>query len=75
MLFGDDTSIIVTNSNQSGLQTALNKTPSDIISRFKAKFLSLNFNKMCNLEFGTKNCIDTTLDINYLNTTVANVPY
>jgi hypothetical protein len=64
VLFADDTSIIVTNSNQSGLQTALNKTPSDIISWFEAKFLSLNFNKTYNLEFRTKNCIDSTLDIN-----------
>ena len=27
------------------------------------------------MEFRTKNCIDTTLDINYFNRTVANVPY
>jgi len=32
VLFADDTSIIVTTSNQRGLQTALNKTLSDIIS-------------------------------------------
>ena len=44
VLFADDTSFIVTNSNQGGLQIALNKTLSDIISWFKANFLSLNFN-------------------------------
>jgi len=38
VLFGDDTSIIVTNSNQGGLQTALKKTLSDIFSWFKANF-------------------------------------
>jgi len=27
------------------------------------------------LEFRTKNCIDTALDINYFNKTIANVPY
>ena len=27
------------------------------------------------LEFRTKNCIDTILDINYFNKTIANVPY
>jgi len=32
LLSADDTSIGVTNSNQGGLQTALNKTLSDIIS-------------------------------------------
>ena len=26
------------------------------------------------LEFRTKNCTDTTLDINYFNETIANVP-
>jgi hypothetical protein len=54
VLVADDTSIIVTNSNQGGLQTVLNKTLSDIISRFKANFLSLIFNIMYYLEFRTK---------------------
>ena len=34
VLFPDDTSIIVTNSNQAGCQTALNKTISGVIARF-----------------------------------------
>ena len=34
----DETIIIVTNTNQEGLQTALNKTLSDIISWFQANF-------------------------------------
>jgi len=75
VLFTDYTSIIVTNSNQGGLQTALNKTISDIISWFKVNFLLLNFNKTYCLEFRTKNCIDTTLDINYFNKSIANFPY
>ena len=61
--------------NKGGLQTALNKTLSDIISWFKANFLSLNFNKVIYLEFRTKNCIDTILDINYFNKSIANVTY
>jgi len=75
VIFSDDTSIMVTNSNHEGLQTALNKTLSNIITRFKANFLFLNFNKMYYLKFGTKNCIDTTLDINYFNKSLANVTY
>ena len=74
MLFADDTTIIITNSNQGGLQTTLNKTLSDIISWFKANFLSLNFNKMYYLELGTNNCIDTTLDIKYFKS-IVNVTY
>ena len=54
VLFTDDTSIIVISSNQAGLQTALNKTVSDIISWFKVNFLFLNFNEACYLEFRTK---------------------
>jgi len=49
-----------TNSNQEGLQAALNKTLSDINSWFKANFLLLNFNKAHYLEFKIKNCTDTT---------------
>ena len=72
-LFADDTSIIVNNSNQAGCQTALNKTICGIIAWFKADFLSLKFNKTYYLEFRTKNCVDTTLDVNYLNKSIANV--
>ena len=75
VLFADDTSIIVTNSNQGGLQRALNKTFSDMISWFKASFLLLNFNKLYYLEFRTKNCTDTTLGINYFNKSIAVVIY
>ena len=67
MPFLDDTSIIVTNSNQGRLEKALNKTISNIISQLKVNFLSLNFNKTYYLEFRTKNCTDATLDINYFN--------
>jgi hypothetical protein len=47
--------IIVNNSNQVGLQTALNKTITDIIAWFKANFLLSTFNKMYYVEFKTKN--------------------
>jgi len=57
------------------LHTAVNKTLSDIISSFKANFLSLNINKTYYLEFRTKNCIYTTLHMNYFNKTIVNVPY
>ena len=75
VLSADDPGIIVTNSNQRGLQTALNKTHSDVISWLKVNILPLNFNKTYYLQFRTINCIDTTLDINYFNKTVANVLY
>jgi len=34
-----------------------------------------NTNKIYCLEFSTKNCIDITLDIKYINKSIANVPY
>jgi len=53
--------------NIGGIQTALNKNLSDIISWLKVNFLMLNLKKkMYYLEFRTKNCTDTTLDINTL---------
>jgi len=60
VLFTDDTSIIVINSNKGGLQTTLNKTISDIISWLKVNCLLLNCNKTHYLELRTNNCIDTT---------------
>jgi len=75
VLFADDTSIITTSPNQERLQTALNKTLSDINLWFKANFLTLNFNKTYYLQFQTKNYIDSTLDIKYLNKNIANHPY
>ena len=51
VLFADYTSIIITSPNQEGLKTALNKTLCDIISWFKASFLSLNFSKTYYLQF------------------------
>jgi hypothetical protein len=75
VLFADDTSIIITSPNRERLQIALNKTLSDINSWFQANFLLLNFNKTYYLQFQTKNYIDNTLDMNYLNKTIANLLY
>jgi len=75
VLFAEDTSIIITSPNQERLQTALDKTLSDINLWFKANFLSLNFNKTYYLKFRTINYIHNTLDINCLNKNIANRPY
>jgi hypothetical protein len=75
VLFTGDTSVVITNPNQERIQTALNKTISDINLWFKANFLSLNFNKTYYSQFQTKNYIDNTSDINYLNKSITNHPY
>ena len=73
VLYADDTSIIITIKEV--LQRALNKTLFGIISWFKDSFLSFNFDKMHNLKIWTINYIDTTLRINYVIKTMANIPY
>jgi hypothetical protein len=74
VLFADDTSTIITSSNQEELKTALYKTLSDINLWFKASLLSLNINKTYLLQFRTNNKIENTLELNYLNETILNVP-
>ena len=74
MIFTNDTSIIVINYNQGGLKTAFNNTICDIMSWLKVNLLLPNLSKRYYLEFIIKNCIDTTLDNNYFNKFVANVP-
>jgi hypothetical protein len=75
LFFANGTSIIITSPNQDGLKIALNKTLSGIISWFKAIFLQFSFNKTYYLQLRTNNCVDSTLDTNYLNKTIADVPY
>jgi len=75
VLSAGDTSIIITNSNHVGPQASFNTTLTDIISWFQANFLSFNFNKMYYIEFTTRNCTDTTLDIIHFNKSTANVTY
>jgi len=74
VLFADDTSTIMTGPNQVELKTVLYKTLSDINSWFKANLLSLNINKTSLLHFRSNCNIDNTLEINYMNTTITNIP-
>ena len=74
MIFTNYTSIIVINYKHGGLKAALNNTICDKMLWFKVNFLLFNFSKKYYLEFIIKNCIDTTLDNNDFNKSVANVP-
>jgi hypothetical protein len=74
VLFEDDTSTIMTSSNEVELKAVLHKTLPDKNSWFKASLLPLNINKTYFLHFRTKNNIDNALEINYMNKTVSNVP-
>ena len=74
VLFADDTSTIITSSNQEELKTVLYNTLSDINLWFKANLLSLNFNKTYFLQFRTNYKIENALEITYMNETIRNVP-
>ena len=53
VLFGDDTSIIITDTNKLDFNININQTFQDINTLFKVNLLTLNFNKTQYLEFRT----------------------
>jgi hypothetical protein len=74
VLFADDTSTIITSSNQEELKTTLCQTLFDINLWFKANLLSLNINKTHLLRFHTNSKTETSLELNYSNDIIHNVP-
>jgi len=70
----DDTSIIVTNSNDADLKILMNKIFLDINKQFKANLLSLNFSKTHCLEFRTRNFNDNT-NVGYNNHHISNITH
>jgi hypothetical protein len=65
VLFADDTSIIITDTNKPDFNININQTFQDINTWFNANLLALNFNKTQYLEFRTKNYYNVTTHINY----------
>jgi len=55
VLFADDTSIIITDTNRRDFNVNANQTFQDINTWFKVNLLTLNLNKTQYLEFRTKN--------------------
>jgi hypothetical protein len=45
VLYADDTSIIITDTNNTNFKISLNQTFKDINTWFNVNFLTLNFNK------------------------------
>jgi hypothetical protein len=54
VLFADDTSIIITDTNKLDFNIDINQTFQDINTWFNVNLLTLNFNKTHYLEFRTK---------------------
>jgi len=65
VLFADDTSIIITNTNRRYFNINANQTFQDINTWFKVSLLTLNFNKTQYLEFLTKNYYNVSTQIKY----------
>jgi hypothetical protein len=65
VLFTDDTSIIITDTNKLDFNININQTFQDINTWFNVNLLTLNFNKTQYLEFRTKNYYNLNTQINY----------
>jgi hypothetical protein len=70
ILFADDTSIIVTNSNPTDFISDITFVFEYLNKWFRANSLSLNFDKTHFMQFTTKNGPQINLDISYANRTV-----
>jgi len=65
VLFADDTSIIITDTNRRDFNVNANQTFQDINSWFKVNLLTLNLNKTQYLEFRSKNYHNVNTQIKY----------
>jgi hypothetical protein len=64
VLYADDTSIIITDSNKLNFETNLNRTFNKVNTWFNANFLTLNFRKTQYLEFRSRNSGKSSMVIN-----------
>ena len=72
VLFVDDTSIIITDSNKLDFNTNINETFQVINTWFEVNLLTLNFNKTQYLEFRTKNYYNVNTHITYNQKSISN---
>jgi hypothetical protein len=74
VLFADDTSIIITNSNRRAFNINANYMFQDINTWFNISLLTLKFNKTQYLEFRTKNYYNVNTQIKYNWECITNAP-
>jgi hypothetical protein len=65
VLFADDTSIIITDTNKQDFNININQTLQDLNTWFNVNLLTLDFNKTPYLEFRTKNYYNVNTQISY----------
>jgi hypothetical protein len=73
VLFADDTSIIITNTNSSNFEKSVNKIIQDINEWLNTNSLSLNLDKTHFTQFVTKNGSSIAFNIMYGNNKIANI--
>jgi hypothetical protein len=71
ILFADDTSIIVTNSNPKDYVSGIMTTFECLSKWFQANSFSLNYDKTYFLQFTTKNGPHINFDVNYASKTIS----
>jgi hypothetical protein len=72
VLYADDTSVLVTSSNKTDFNKAINEAVRDVNRWFKDNLLSLNLNKTQYLNFGTKNSHSSNIEIIYEHKQIPN---
>jgi hypothetical protein len=72
VLFADDTSLLITDSNKLDFNTNINQSLHNVISWFNSNLLVLNFNKTHYVEFRTKNYYEVKTRVTYDHINIAN---
>jgi len=72
VLFADDTSVLVTDSNKKDFNTNINQSLSSLITWFNSNLLTLNFNKTHFIEFRTKNYYQVQTKVLYEPKVISN---
>jgi hypothetical protein len=72
VLFGDDTSLLITDSNKLDFNTNINQYFHNIISLFNSNLLVMSFNKTHYMEFRTKNYYKVKTEVTYDHINISN---
>jgi hypothetical protein len=72
VLFADDTSLLITDSNTLDFNTNINQSPHNIICWFNSNLLVLNFNKTHCVEFRTENYYEVKTKVTYDHINITN---
>jgi hypothetical protein len=72
VLFADDTSVIITNSNPTDLQKDMKNVFEYLNTWFTLNLLLLNFDKTNFIHFKTKNTLGLDINVEYVNRFIAN---